>query len=212
MEWTTIATMFGFLIAGMVLPGPNNVTCAAHASLHGRRSNVPLIVGMATGYFSVNAICGLMVNAFDAEGSVGTRLHYFGSLFMVFLSVGIILIGRSNRISALPETIPKLGFKVGVGMMIVNTKQWMVMFTFISVFLTEYESQPGGIPGGYPGILIIATINTTVGLISMYIWSILGNRMHARIREPQFAKIIFSVMGTLLLVLSILLLLSFYNR
>ena len=64
MEWATLGSLLTLLAVGMAVPGPNNSTCAAHASIHGRRSNIPLIIGLGIGFFGVNVLCGLAVNSF----------------------------------------------------------------------------------------------------------------------------------------------------
>ena len=37
MEWAILGYLLTLLVIGMTLPGPSNTTCAAHASVHGRR-------------------------------------------------------------------------------------------------------------------------------------------------------------------------------
>ncbi|MBL6748117.1 MAG: hypothetical protein ISP85_03935 [Candidatus Poseidonia sp.] len=94
------------LAVGMAVPGPSNSTCAAHASVYGRRSNIPLIIGLGVGFFSVNVICGLAVNSFEPESFVGKTLHYLGSFLMILLAVLLIFVARSKRTINIAETIP----------------------------------------------------------------------------------------------------------
>ena len=47
------------LFIGVITPGPNNITCTVHSALHGPKSNIPLIGGMAVGFFIVQFVCGL---------------------------------------------------------------------------------------------------------------------------------------------------------
>ena len=210
MEWTTLAALLSLLALGMAVPGPNNSTCAAHASIHGRRSNIPLIIGLGIGFFGVNIICGLAVNAFDADSFLGKILHYLGSILMILLGLGLIFIGTSKRTVNVATSIPKLGLKTGIAMQIVNTKQWMVIFSLLTVMLTSFESEPGGIPGGVPGTFFIATVNTSFGVLSMGVWTNVGDRVQQRISNPKFARIVILALGVLLLMLSALMLLRYH--
>ena len=210
MEWTTLGSLLALLAVGMAVPGPNNSTCAAHASIHGRRSNIVLIAGLGIGFFGVNVLCGLAVNSFDPESFVGKLLHYIGSLLMIALGVLLIFIGRSTSVFNMVETIPKLGLRTGIVMQIVNTKQWMVIFALMTVMLASFESEPGGIPGGVAGTLVIATINTTFGLFSMGLWTNIGHHVQERISNPKWGGVVILVLGVLLLILSLLMLLRYH--
>ena len=210
MEWTTLGSLLALLAVGMAVPGPNNSTCAAHASIHGRRSNIVLIAGLGIGFFGVNVLCGLAVNSFDPESFVGKLLHYIGSLLMIALGVLLIFIGRSTSVFNLVETIPKLGLRTGIVMQIVNTKQWMVIFALMTVMLASFESEPGGIPGGVAGTLVIATINTTFGLFSMGLWTNIGHHVQERISNPKWGRVVILGLGVLLLILSLMMLLRYH--
>ncbi|MDB2636972.1 hypothetical protein N9Y01_00335 [Candidatus Poseidonia alphae] len=205
-----MGSLLALLAVGMAVPGPNNSTCAAHASIHGRRSNIVLIAGLGIGFFGVNVLCGLAVNSFDPESFVGKLLHYIGSLLMIALGVLLIFIGRSTSVFNLVETIPKLGLRTGIVMQIVNTKQWMVIFALMTVMLASFESEPGGIPGGVAGTLVISTINTTFGLFSMGLWTNIGHHVQERISNPKWGRVVIFGLGVLLLILSLLMLLRYH--
>lgn len=160
--------------------------------------------------FGVNVICGLAVNAFDAYSFLGKILHYLGSILMILLGLGLIFIGTSKRTVNVATSIPKLGLKTGIAMQIVNTKQWMVIFSLLTVMLTSFESEPGGIPGGVLGTFFIATVNTSFGVLSMGVWTNVGDRVQQRISNPKFARIVILALGVLLLMLSALMLLRYH--
>lgn len=210
MEWAVLGYLLTLLAVGMAVPGPSNSTCAAHASVHGRRSNIPLIIGLGVGFFCVNVICGLAVNLFEPESFVGKTLHYLGSFLMILLAILLIFVARSKRTVNIAETIPRLGFKTGITIQIVNTKQWMIIFSLMSVFLAEFESSPGGIPGGVGGTLAIATINTTSGFLAMAVWTNVGHHVQHRFSDPKFGRIVILGLGILLLILSVLILLRYH--
>ena len=74
-------------------------------------------------FFCVNVICGLAVNLFEPESFVGKTLHDLGSFLMILLAMLLIFVARSKRAVNIVETIPRLGFKTGITVQIVNTKQ-----------------------------------------------------------------------------------------
>lgn len=162
------------------------------------------------GFFGVNVLCGLAVNSFNPERFVGKLFHYLGSLLMIVLGVFLIFIGRSKSIFHTVETIPKLGLMTGIVMQIVNTKQWMVIFSLMTVMLASFASEPGGIPGGVAGTLVLATINTTFGLCSMTVWTYIGYHLQGRISNPKNLRVAVFGLVVLLLILSLLMLLRYH--
>jgi threonine/homoserine/homoserine lactone efflux protein len=76
--------------------------------------------------------------------------------------------------------------------------------------LASFESEPGGIPGGVAGTLVLATINTTFGLCSMAVWTYIGFHLQDRISNPKYSRVAVFVLGVLLLILSLLMLLRYH--
>ena len=198
MEWEALAYLLALLCAGVITPGPNNMTCTVHAAIHGKKSNYPLIAGMALGFISIHFMCGLAVNSFDQESTVGEILNIIGSIFMFLIAIAIIVLGQSNRVLEFPETIPKIGFKTGVLMQYVNGKEWMLVFMIMSKLLTDFG-------GGILGIITISTITTSGGIIAMLLWSNVGSRIKSKLEKPGFLKLSFTTLGILLFILATIL-------
>ena len=197
MPWDSLAYLLALLLAGLITPGPNNITCTVHAVVHGKKSNFPLIAGMAVGFISIHFICGLAVDYFDEDGPVRLAMDVIGSLFMFLIAFGILYLGRSEKIQSFPEVVPKLGFKTGVLMQYVNGKEWAMVFMLMTKFLQDFG-------GGITGIITISTITTSGGIIAMTAWSNLGEKIKSRTNEPKFIKKAFTILGCLLLVLATL--------
>lgn len=198
MEWEALAYLLALLCAGVITPGPNNMTCTVHAAIHGKKSNYPLIAGMALGFISIHFICGLAVDSFDQESTVGEILNIIGSIFMFLIAIAIIVLGQSNRVLEFPETIPKIGFKTGVLMQYVNGKEWMLVFMIMSKLLTDFG-------GGILGIITISTITTSGGIIAMLVWSNVGSKIKSKLEKPGFLKLSFTTLGILLFILATIL-------
>ena len=184
------------LAAGLITPGPNNITCTVHAVVYGKKSNIPLIAGMALGFISIHVVCGLAVDSFDEDSTIGLAMNIIGSIFMFLIAFGILFLGRSDRIQSFPDAVPKLGFKTGVLMQYVNGKEWAMVFMIMSKFLSDFG-------GGINGILTIATITTSGGIAAMFVWSHLGEKIKSKTDEPGFVKNAFTVLGSLLFILAI---------
>jgi len=195
MPWDSLAFLLGLLLAGLITPGPNNITCTVHAVVHGKKSNFPLIAGMAVGFISIHFICGLAVDHFDEDGQIRVAMDVIGSLFMFLIAFGILYLGRSEKIQNFPEVIPLLGFKTGVLMQYVNGKEWAMVFMLMTLFLQDFG-------GGITGIVAISTITTSGGILAMIVWSNLGEKIKSRTDEPKFVKRAFTILGCLLLVLA----------
>ena len=198
MEWEALAYLLALLCAGVITPGPNNMTCTVHAAIHGKKSNYPLIAGMALGFISIHFICGLAVDSFDQQSTVGVILNIIGSIFMFLIAIAIIVLGQSNRVLEFPETIPKIGFKTGVLMQYVNGKEWMLVFMIMSKLLTDFG-------GGILGIITISTITTSGGIIAMLLWSNVGSKIKSKLEKPGFLKLSFTTLGILLFILATIL-------
>lgn len=197
MPWDSLLYLLALLGAGLITPGPNNLTCTVHAVVHGKKSNISLISGMAVGFISIHFICGLAVDYFDDDGPVRLAMDIIGSIFMFLIAFGIIYLGRSQRIQDFPEIIPKLGFKTGVLMQYVNGKEWAMVFMLMSKFLSDFG-------GGILGIIIISTITTSGGILAMIAWSNVGEKIKSKTAEPKFVKNAFTILGSMLFILALL--------
>ena len=197
MPWDSLLYLLALLGAGLITPGPNNLTCTVHAVVHGKKSNISLITGMAVGFISIHFICGLAVDYFDDNGPVSLAMNIIGSLFMFLIAFGIIYLGRSQKVQDFPEIIPKLGFKTGALMQYVNGKEWVMVFMIMSKFLADFG-------GGILGIIIISTITTSGGILAMIAWSNVGEKIKTKTEEPKFIKNTFTILGSMLFILALL--------
>jgi len=195
MPWESLGYLLALLLAGLITPGPNNITCTVHAVVHGKKSNVSLIAGMALGFISIHFICGLVVDYFDEDGPVGMAINAIGSLFMFLIAFGILYLGRSKKIHNFPDVVPKLGFKTGVLMQYVNGKEWAMVFMLMSKFLSDFG-------GGVIGILTISTITTSGGILAMIVWSNLVEKIKSKADQPGFVNKTFTILGSLLFILA----------
>jgi threonine/homoserine/homoserine lactone efflux protein len=198
MELEALGWLLSLLFIGLVTPGPNNITCTIHSALHGRKSNIPLIGGMAIGFFIVHIICGFTVEYFSEQSTFSKILNYGGLLFIIILGLGVIALGWSGKANKMPESLPQIGMKGGILMQFVNGKEWFMVFTVMATVLD-------GFGGGLIGILSIASITVTGGLSAMIGWTFFGSSIQHKLTNPLFTKVVFTTLGGLLIILGLIL-------
>ncbi len=197
MPWESLLYLLALLCAGVITPGPNNITCTIHAVVYGKKSNIPLIAGMALGFVTIHFICGLAVDHFEEDGPVGVAMNIAGSIFMFLIAFGILFLGRSEKIHHFPDVVPKIGFRTGFAMQFINGKEWAMVFMIMSIFLSDFG-------GGIVGIATITSITTSGGVAAMFVWSHLGEKIKSKTDDPGFVKNAFTVLGCLLFILAVL--------
>ena len=179
-ETEALLCLLTILSVGIFTPGPNNITAISHSAVHGARSNVSLLVGMVVGFIFVHLIIGLTVEQIDKDSILFSFLEWFGLLFFVLLGV-IILRLPIERLSV-DENIQRIDYRHGILLQFVNGKEWV----FVSVIMIEYLE---GFGGGMSGILIITSITTTGGLLSMILWTMIGHKLMDTLRHERRGKV-----------------------
>ncbi|MGB1492599.1 MAG: LysE family translocator [Candidatus Poseidoniaceae archaeon] len=179
-ETEAILGLLTILSVGIFTPGPNNITAISHSAVHGARSNVSLLVGMVVGFILVHLIIGLTVEQIDKDSILFSFLEWFGLLFFVLLGV-IILRLPIERLSV-DENIQRIDYRHGILLQFVNGKEWV----FVSVIMIEFLE---GFGGGMSGILLITSITTTGGLLSMILWTMIGHKLMDTLRHERRGKV-----------------------
>ena len=179
-ETEAIFGLLTILSVGIFTPGPNNITAISHSAVHGARSNVSLLVGMVVGFIFVRLIIGLTVEQIDKDSILFSFLEWFGLLFFVLLGV-IILRLPIERLSV-DENIQRIDYRHGILLQFVNGKEWV----FVSVIMIEFLE---GFGGGMSGILLITSITTTGGLLSMILWTMIGHKLMDTLRHERRGKV-----------------------
>ena len=179
-ETEAILGLLTILSVGIFTPGPNNITAISHSAVHGARSNVSLLVGMVVGFIFVHLIIGLTVEQIDKDSILFSFLEWFGLLFFVLLGV-IILRLPIERLSV-DENIQRIDYRHGILLQFVNGKEWV----FVSVIMIEFLE---GFGGGMSGILLITSITTTGGLLSVILWTMIGHKLMDTLRHERRGKV-----------------------
>lgn len=189
---TALVELLLLLAIGLLTPGPNALTAFTHSGLFGKKSNIPLIAGMAIGFVSIELIIGFLINSLGGNETALNALHWIG---MAFLAAMVIAMFRINPSKIQTETSQgKLGIKTGIAMQYVNGKEWAFIIIMMSQFI-----QPLG--GGFVGISVIIMVTLTICVSAMIAWTFFGDRLSGMFSNEKIGSRIFNVCGTLLALL-----------
>ena len=175
-EYDASVGLLTILAVGIFTPGPNNITAISHSAVHGARSNISLLIGMVIGFVSVHLIIGSVIEQIDEESVFFSLLEWFGILF--FVALGIIILRLPIERLSVDQDIKRLDFRHGIGLQFINGKEW----AFVSVIMIQFLD---GFGGGLTGILLITSITTTGGLLSMILWTFTGHKLMATLRDER---------------------------
>lgn len=185
-EYDALVGLLTILAVGIFTPGPNNITAISHSAVHGARSNISLLIGMVIGFVSVHLIIGSVIEQIDEESMFFSFLEWFGILF--FVALGIIILRLPIERLAVDQDIKRLDFRHGIALQFINGKEW----AFVSVMMIQFLD---GFGGGLTGILLITSITTTAGLLSMILWTFTGHKLMATLRDERKGTIMIRVLA-----------------
>lgn len=185
-EYDALVGLLTILAVGIFTPGPNNITAISHSAVHGARSNISLLIGMVIGFVSVHLIIGSVIEQIDEESMFFSFLEWFGILF--FVALGIIILRLPIERLSVDQDIKRLDFRHGIALQFINGKEW----AFVSVMMIQFLD---GFGGGLTGILLITSITTTGGLLSMILWTFTGHKLMATLRDERKGTIMIRVLA-----------------
>jgi len=186
---SSILELLIIIAIALVIPGPNAITSFTHSGLFGKRSNIPLITGMAIGLLLMELIIGLTVESLRDSDNGIIFLHWIGMIFLALMSIAMFNINLKSIISS--NSRGKLGIKTGILMQFFNGKEWAFVILIMSQFI-----EPLG--GGIIGIITIIIVTLIVCIPAMIAWTFVGNSLSELFLEPITGKIIVRICGTLL--------------
>ena len=186
---SSILELLIIIAIALVIPGPNAITSFAHSGLFGKRSNIPVITGMAIGLSLMELIIGLTVESLRYNDDGIRFLHWIGMIFLALMSIAMFNIDLKSIISS--DSRGKLGIKTGIIMQFFNGKEWAFVILIMSQFI-----EPLG--GGMIGIITIIIVTLMVCIPAMIAWTFVGNNLSGLFLEPITGKRIVRTCGTLL--------------
>ena len=188
LDVATLLALLVFIVPMCFTPGPNNVLCAPHGSLHGVRNTLPLIAGMAVGWSILGVGIAASIAFLEENEAVLQIMSYLGAVYIAYLGYRV---ATSSVIEGDEGGKEMLGPWTGFGLQIVNGKAWinfLVMMTaFGTIFGTEFE-----------GKILLVLLNLSFGVMAVLSWATFGTLLRKLFGGGESGIWLNRVLGLLL--------------
>jgi threonine/homoserine/homoserine lactone efflux protein len=185
--------LLGFVVAGTVTPGPNNLMVLISGANWGLRRTLPHIAGIAAGFPVMIIGLGFGLGAvFEAVPQLHEILKYVAFVYLLWLAWRIALAGKPG---AEGKGARPLTFLEAAAFQWVNPKAWALLFSGIALFTTE-----GGNNAFEIGL--IAVLFGVICLPNGVVWALFG-RAISRLLADDLWRRRFNIAMAVLLVISV---------
>ena len=159
-----LLALLAFIVPMCFTPGPNNVLCAAHGSLHGVRNTLPLIAGMAIGWSILGVGIAASIVFLEENEDVLQIMSYLGAVYIAYLGYKV---ATSSVIEDEEGGKEMLGPWAGFGLQIVNGKAWIHFLVMMTAFGTTFGT-------GFDGKILLVLLNLSFGFMAVLSWATFG--------------------------------------
>lgn len=197
MQLSILLSMFIFSLSMSVSPGPINITILSSSLMHGFRKTLPFITGASIGFSLLLIFLGF--------GVYKTIIHYpkffmiielLGSLFIFYIGQKIVFSKAKVEIS---NNIAAANFMDGFLLQWLNPKAWIACLSGISLFSS---------PVSYHPLILFILIYFITCYTSLMLWGISGHKLAKILINTHQLKILNTLMGGSLIILSIYMLIK----
>lgn len=183
----SLETWFAFVIAAMivlVIPGPTIILVISQAIAHGRRSVIPLVLGVTLGDLTAMALSLLGMGAILAtSAALFSALKWFGTIYLVYLGIKLwranpdISASRSTRHQASYRALFKSTFVVTT----LNPKSIMFFVAFLPQFV-DPQSQ------AIPQFALLGATFLTLGTINAALYGLFAGHLRETLQRSQVGR------------------------
>ena len=177
-------------------PGPNNILSMTNGLHYGYRRTLNFLAGVASGFFVVMLISGLLnVALASLVPQIRFWLNLFGAAYMVYLAVHIVFskpAGEGSRQDGLNT------FGAGFALQFINLKGILYGVTVFALFITPIYQNPF-IVG------LFAFLLACIGFIAVSSWALGGNLFRSFLQKYERwfnlamgALLVYTALATLL--------------
>lgn len=199
MQLSILLSMFIFSFSMSISPGPINITILSSSLIHGFRKTFPFISGATIGFTLLLIFLGFGFSQIISHYPLFFKLVECIGIFFIFYIVQKIIFSTprveiSNKISL-------ANFMDGFLLQWLNPKAWIACLTGISLFSS---------PVSYlPSILFIVIYFITC-YVCLIVWGISGQTLAKILAHSYQIKIMNTIMGGSLIMLSIYMLIKLF--
>ena len=159
-----LLALLAFIVPMCFTPGPNNVLCAAHGSLHGVRNTLPLIAGMAVGWSILGVGIAASIVFLEENEDVLQIMSYLGAAYIAYLGYKV---ATTSVIEDEEGGKEMLGPWTGFGLQIVNGKAWIHFLVMMTAFGTTFGTE-------FEGKILLVLLNLSFGFMAVLSWATFG--------------------------------------
>jgi len=194
-----LIAMFSFSLAMSISPGPVNMVIVSSGASYGVRKTFSFVSGGTIGFTSLLLFIGLgFNNVIDWYPSFLKYLAIAGSLFIVYM--GYLIASSKPELVIKEQKVPT--FMQGFLLQWLNPKAWIASVAGVSLFSAPNNNQV---------FLTFALIYFLVCYLSLFSWSVLGDKVTVFLNSQLRLKLFNLFMGGVLIVTAGFLLYSQYQ-
>ena len=191
-----LIAMFSFSLVMSISPGPVNMVIVSSGANYGVRNTFSFVSGGTIGFTSLLLFIGLgFSKVIDLYPYFLKYLAIAGSLFIIYMGY---LIATSKPELAIKER-KKPTFIQGFLLQWLNPKAWIACMVGVSLFSA---------PNSNKEFLTFSLVYFLVCYLSLFSWSLLGNKAATFLNSKLKLKLFNQLMGGLLIMTSLFLLYS----
>ncbi len=185
LETYTAVILFLFPLA--YSPGPGNMFFAANGARFGFWATVPANLGYHTATFAVTVMVGFGFTQAAAQfPQVFGAIKVAGAAYVAWLGWRIMRAGIASG----PGVARVAGFWDGFVLLVLNPKGYLIMGLMFSQF-------------SQANIWVVTGIFTLNNMLAFVVWTLLGDVMAQRFREPGRAAQLNGLLGGMLIAVAV---------
>jgi len=191
-----LLAMFSFSLVMSISPGPVNMVILSSGASYGVRKTFSFVSGASIGFTLLLLFIGLGFHKIIALYPDFLKyLSIAGSMLIIYM--GYLIASSSSELNIEKQNLPT--FTQGFLLQWLNPKAWLASVASVSLFST---------PDSHQVFLTFSLIYFVVCYLSLFSWSVLGNKA-TLLLNSEFRLMIFNrFMGSLLIATACFLLYS----
>ena len=194
-----LIAMFSFSLAMSISPGPVNMVIVSSGASYGVRKTFAFVSGGTIGFTSLLLFIGLgFYKIIDLYPLLLKYLAIAGSLFIVYM--GYLIASSKPELDIKEQKLPT--FIQGFLLQWLNPKAWIASVAGVSLF---------SVPNNNQVFLTFSLIYFLVCYLSLFSWSVLGDKVTILLNSQLKLKLFNQLMGGLLIMTASFLLYSQFN-
>ena len=180
-------------------PGPGNLFFAANGARFGFRGTVPANAGYHVATLAVTVAIGLGFDWISHEAPQFLRIiRYVGAAYVLYLAWSL---ARAGILADDADARPA-GFVDGVVLLLLNPKAYLIIALMFTQFTGVLDIDQRLF------VLWVAVVFTLNNLVAFSLYAAVGDRMTARWRAPETARVLNLIFAAVLAAVAVWMLLS----